>query len=104
MTEELGAIGYSGIGYRTSGVRVVPLAEEEGPPFRDATYENVLDGTYPLGRYLFLYINRRPGKPLDPMIREFFRFVFSREGQKIVVKDGYMPVPPGDSQRGISQD
>ena len=93
VTEELGAIGYSGIGYRTSGVRVVPLAGEEGPPFRYATYENVLDGSYPLGRYLYLYINRRPGKSLDPMIREFCRFVFSREGQEIVVKDGYMPVP-----------
>ncbi len=92
VTEELSAIGYSGIGYRTSGVRVVPLAGEEGP-FREATYENVLDGTYPLGRYLFLYINRRPGEPLDPMIREFCRFVFSREGQEIVVKDGYMPIP-----------
>ena len=92
VTEELRAIGYSGIGYRTSGVRVVPLAGEEGP-FREATYENVLDGTYPLGRYLFLYINRRPGEPLDPVIREFCRFVFSREGQEIVVKDGYMPVP-----------
>ena len=93
VTEELGAIGYSGIGYRTSGVRVVPLAGEEGPPFRYGTYENVLDGAYPLGRYLYLYINRRPGQPLDPMIREFCRFVFSREGQEIVVKDGYMPVP-----------
>ena len=94
VTEDLAAIGYSSIGYRTSGVRAVPLAEVEGLPFRDATYENVLDGTYPLGRFLFLYINRRPGMPLDPMIREFCRFVFSREGQEIVIKDGYIPVPP----------
>ena len=93
VTAESSGIGYSGIGYRTSGVRVVPLAQAAGQPFHDATLENVLDGSYPLGRFLFLYINREPGKPLDPMIREFCRFVFSKEGQEIVIKDGYLPVP-----------
>ena len=93
VTQDRFGIGYSGIGYRTSGVRVVPLAEGQGTPFRDATLANVLDGSYPLGRFLFLYVNKAPGKPLDPMIREFLRFVFYREGQEIVIKDGYMPVP-----------
>jgi len=93
VTEDRFGIGYSGIGYRTSGVRVVPLAENEGEAFHEATLENVLSGTYPLGRFLFLYVNKAPGQPLDPMIREFCRFVFSKEGQEIVIKDGYMPVP-----------
>lgn len=93
ITEDRYGIGYSGIGYRTSGVRVVPLAEKAGEAFADASLDNVLDGSYPLGRFLFLYINREPGKPLNPMIREFCRFVFSKEGQEIVIKDGYMPVP-----------
>lgn len=93
VTEDRFGIGYSGIGYRTSGVRVVPLAANEGEAFHDANLANVLEGTYPLGRFLFLYINKAPGKPLDPMMREFCRFVFSREGQEIVIKDGYMPVP-----------
>lgn len=93
VTEDRFGVGYSGIGYRTSGVRVVPLAEKDGLPFRDATLPNVLDGSYPLGRFLFLYVNKAPGKPMDPLIREFCRFVFSKEGQEIVIKDGYMPVP-----------
>lgn len=72
----------------------MPLVEAGGLSFRNATNENVRDGTFPLGRFLFLYINRKPGMPLDPMIREFCRFVFSREGQEIVIEDGYIPVPP----------
>jgi len=93
VAEDRYAVGYSGIGYKTSGVRVVPLALEEGEPFRDGTLENVLDGSYPLGRFLSLYINKAPGKPLDPLVREFAKFIFSKEGQEIVIKDGYMPVP-----------
>ena len=93
VTEDRYGVGYSGIGYRTSGVRVVPLAEAEERPFVDASLANVLDGSYPLGRFLYLYVNKTPGEPLDPLVREFARFVFSREGQEIVIKDGYMPVP-----------
>ena len=61
--------------------------------FSEGSLENVLDGSYPLGRFLFLYINRAPGKPLHPLVREFGKFVFSKEGQEIFIKDGYMPVP-----------
>ena len=93
ITEDRFGIGYSGIGYRTSGVRMVPLAAKEGQPFKEGILENVLDGSYPLGRFLFIYINKAPGKPLDPLVREFGRFIFSREGQEIIIKDGYMPVP-----------
>ncbi len=93
VAEDRYGIGYSGIGYKTSDVRVVPLAENPEEGFRDASMDNVLDGSYPLGRFLFIYINKPPGKPLDPMVREFCRYVFSKEGQEIVIKDGYMPVP-----------
>ena len=93
VAEDRYGIGYSGIGYRTSDVRVVPLADDPTDGFKDASMENVLDGTYPLGRFLYLYINKTPGKPLDPMVREFCRYIFSKEGQEIVIKDGYMPVP-----------
>lgn len=93
ITEDRFAIGYSGIGYRTSGVRVVPLAKAEGQEFRPGSMENVLNGSYPLGRFLYIYINKAPGRAMDPLVREFCTFIFSKEGQKIVVKDGYMPVP-----------
>jgi phosphate transport system substrate-binding protein len=93
VTEDPRGIGYSGIGYKTSGVRIVPLALEEGEPYSEGSLADVIDGIYPLGRFLYIYINRSPGMPMDPMIREFCRFIYSREGQEIVIKDGYMPVP-----------
>ena len=93
VTEDQYGIGYSGIGYRTSGVRVVALAESGGQPYQEANLDNVLDGSYPLGRFLYINVNKAPGKPLDPMVREFLKFIFSKEGQQVVIKDGYMPVP-----------
>ena len=92
ITEDLAGIGYSGIGYRTSGVKVVSLAAKPGAAAVAGTYQNVLSGAYPLGRFLNLYIAQAPGKPLDPIVREFVRFIFSKEGQEIVVKDGYYPL------------
>lgn len=93
IAEDRYGIGYSGIGYKTSGVRVVPLALAADEPFKAGTLENVIDGSYPLGRFLNLYINKAPNKPLDPMVKEFCKYIFSKEGQEIVIKDGYMPVP-----------
>ena len=92
ITADRYGIGYSGIGYRTSGVKVVPLAEKEGGPFSSGSYEDVVKGTYPLSRYLYLYVNKPPGKPLDPLVREFLKLVLSRQGQEVVVKDGYLPL------------
>jgi len=93
VSEDRNGVGYSGIGYTTSGVRAVPLAAKEGEPFHEANYQNVLNGSYPLSRFLFVYINRAPGKPLDPLVKEFAKFVLSKEGQEIVIKDGYYPLP-----------
>ncbi len=93
VSEDLYGIGYSGIGYITSGVRAVPLAKKPGEPYYAANMENVESGKYPLARFLYLYVNREPGKEFDPLVREFITFIFSREGQEIVVKDGYMPLP-----------
>ena len=92
VTEDRYAIGYSGIGYKTSGVKTVALAKKAGEPFVEDSPENVLTGKYPLSRFLYVYYNAAPGKPLDPLVREFLKFVVSREGQEIVVKDGYLPV------------
>lgn len=103
ITEDRFAIGYSGIGYRTSGVRVVPLAKDEGQEFRQGSMENVLNGSYPLGRFLYIYINKAPGQAMDPLVREFCAFIFSKEGQEIVVKDGYMPVPFAVAQAELAK-
>ena len=89
------AIGYSGIGYKTSEVRAVPLsnpAKNGGQAF-EATYENALNGKYPLARSLYIYFNRNPKGGPDPLVSQFLTFVLSKEGQEIVVKDGYYPLP-----------
>src|SRR6266542_4351012 len=92
VTEDRFGIGYSGIGYKTSAVKAVPLADKEGSVYSNGSYDDVRSGKYPLNRFLFVYINRGPGKPLDPLTREFVKFILSREGQEVVVKDGYLPL------------
>lgn len=89
----LNAIGYSGIGYKTSGVRALPLAKKEGETAYEATEENAVSGKYPLARVLYVYVNKAPNKPLPPMEAEFFKMVLSKIGQEVVVKDGYLPMP-----------
>jgi len=91
VTEDRFGIGYSGIGYRTSGVKVLALAETDA--FSSGSYEDVKSGKYPLSRYLFVYINKAPGKPLDPLVKEYLKLILSREGQEVVLKDGYLPLP-----------
>ncbi len=85
------AAGYSGIGYTTAGVRPLAMAEE-GANFVEPTAENALSGNYPLARFLYVYVNKAPGKPLDPLTYEFLKMVLSKEGQQVVIKDGYFPI------------
>ena len=92
VSSSLNAIGYSGIGYKTSGVRAVPLAKK-GDKYIAATLDNAASGKYPLSRYLYVYINKHPNKPLSPMQTEFLKLVLSQQGQAIVAKDGYVPLP-----------
>jgi phosphate transport system substrate-binding protein len=92
VTVDRFAMGYSGIGYTTSGVRAVPLSERAGGTCTDATAANAYSGKYPLSRFLYVYINRAPGKPLDPLTREFMKFVLARPGQEVVIKDGFFPI------------
>jgi phosphate transport system substrate-binding protein len=91
VTEDRFGMGYSGIGYRTSGVKAVPLSES-GAAYSDGNYADVVSGKYPLSRFLYIYINKAPGKPLDPLVKEFVKFILSKEGQEVVVKDGYLPL------------
>ncbi|MGH8524953.1 MAG: PstS family phosphate ABC transporter substrate-binding protein [Gammaproteobacteria bacterium] len=93
VTKSINGIGYSGIGYKTSGVRAVPLAKLEGEAPVEATSENAISGTYPLSRFLYIYVNKHPNKALAPLEGEFLRMVLSKSGQGVVVKDGYIPLP-----------
>ena len=92
ISEDRYGVGYSGIGYTTSGVRMVPLATKAGQPYIEPTQANTKNGSYPLWRYLYIYVNQAPGKPLSPIVKEFLAYVYSREGQSDVLRDGYFPV------------
>ncbi len=93
VTSSLNGIGYSGIGYKTSGVKAVPLAKKQGGDFVEATPENAVSGKYPLARFLYIYVNKQPNKPLPPLEGEFIKMVLSKTGQQVVIKDGYIPLP-----------
>lgn len=93
VSTSINGIGYSGIGYRTSSVRAVPIARNEGGDFFEATPENSVAGNYPLARFLYVYINKAPNTPLSPLEREFLKLVLSQSGQNVVLKDGYIPLP-----------
>lgn len=93
VSESINGIGYSGIGYKTASVRAVPLAKKDGQAFVPATPENAVTGEYPLSRFLYVYVNKAPNKALSPLVGEFVKSVLSKQGQEVVVKDGYVPLP-----------
>jgi phosphate transport system substrate-binding protein len=102
VTEDKAGIGYSGIGYMTSGVKALALAEKDGAQAYEPNYENVLSNKYPLGRMLYLYVAKEPNKPLPKMVEEFLKYVLSKEGQEVVVKDGYLPLPAKVAEKQLA--
>jgi phosphate transport system substrate-binding protein len=93
VTEDENGIGYSGIGYMTSGVKALGLSKKKGEKAHEASYDNVLSGSYPLSRTLYIYVAKEPNKPLPLQTAEFLKYILSKAGQEIVVKDGYLPLP-----------
>ncbi len=102
VSTSLNAIGYSGIGYKTTGIKAIPVARE-GDDYVEATIENSVNGRYPLSRFLYVYVNKHPNKPLAPMEGEFLRFILSSDGQKIVQKDGYIPLPVAVVEQNLAK-
>jgi phosphate transport system substrate-binding protein len=103
ITVDRGAIGYSGIGYVTAGVRAIPLAEKDGGKCVEADADNAYNGAYPLARFLYVYINKAPGKALDPLTREFVKLIVSKDGQDAVMKDGYFPIPAAIAKEELAK-
>ena len=103
VSASINGIGYSGIGYKTSSVRTVPLAKKNGQAFVDATPANAVNNSYPLSRFLYVYINKKPNQKLPPLEREFIKMVMSRQGQEVVVKDGYIPLPTSVVNKYLSE-
>ncbi|GAB4344373.1 MAG: phosphate ABC transporter substrate-binding protein PstS [Gammaproteobacteria bacterium] len=103
VASDIAGIGYSGVGYKTADVRTVPLKVDANGECFDATAENAYAGDYPIARFLYIYVNKNPNQPLDPLRAEFVRFVFSREGQQAVIKDGYYPVGRAIAEQDLAR-
>lgn len=103
VSTSLNGIGYSGIGYRTASVRPVPLSVGNGNPFVPATADNAIHGRYPLARFLYIYVNKAPNESLSPNTAEFLKMVLSRQGQEIVQRDGYIPLPIAVANRELTK-
>ncbi|NNE38359.1 MAG: phosphate ABC transporter substrate-binding protein PstS family protein [Gammaproteobacteria bacterium] len=101
ITKSINGIGYSGVGYKTSGVRAVPLAKQAGGEFVAATPDNAVSGMYPLSRLLYVYVNKHPNRPLPPLETAFLKMIMSKAGQMVVVKDGYIPLPANIAARQL---
>ena len=101
VTQSLNGIGYSGIGYKTTGVRAIPLSKS-GSEFIEATPDSAISGKYPLARFLYVYVNKHPNKDLSPLEGEFVKLVLAQEGQKVVVKDGYIPLPAKVAEKALA--
>ena len=103
VSTSINGIGYSGIGYKTSGVKAVPLSKKSGKAFVEATPDNAIKGEYPLSRFLYVYVNKHPNRPLSPLVQEFIKMVLSKPGQEVVVKDGYIPLPAKVADKYLKQ-
>lgn len=103
VATNLNAIGYAGIGYKTSGVRALPLSAEDGGEPAEATEQNALSGKYPLARVLYIYVNKEPNLPLPAVEYEFLKMVFSSAGSKAIVSDGFIPLPPELGERELAK-
>lgn len=103
VSSSLNGVGYSGIGYTTSSVRSVPVARSEDSEYVAATPENAIQGAYPLSRLLYVYVNKEPNQPIPPVTLEFLKLVLSKQGQEVVVKDGYIPLPAAVAERELSK-
>ena len=102
ISSTLNAIGYSGIGYKTSSVRAVPLVDKSGQ-VEEANETNALSGKYPLARFFYVYLNKAPNQPLSPLDAEFVKLVLSKQGQEVVMKDGYIPLPSKVAEKTMKE-
>ena len=95
------AIGYSGEGYKTADVRAVALSAKDGAPCFEANSDNAYAGDYPITRFLYVYMNAKPGTKMEPLRAEFVKYVLSKPGQMGVIKDGFYPIPSAIAQQDL---
>ena len=103
VASDLAGIGYSGIGYKTSDVRAIALSKSHEESLAQPTFENAMSGKYPLGRTLMIYIVKNPNEPAPLHVQEFLKFVLSKQGQQVVIKDGYGPLPASAVEQELAK-
>ncbi|MGH8169268.1 MAG: PstS family phosphate ABC transporter substrate-binding protein, partial [Steroidobacteraceae bacterium] len=91
MAQDPDGISFGNASYMTGQVKAIDLSN--GGVESPFSLSEVASGRYPLQRYLYIYVNRKPGRPLEPLVKEFLRFVLSRQGQSLVSADHYLPLP-----------
>ena len=95
MAQHPGGITYALLANVEPNVKVVPLSVKDGGPYIAPTLETVYNHTYPLSRYVYIYVNRKPGTALEPKVKEFLKMVLSKQGQQVVAEEGvYIPLQP----------
>ncbi len=92
IASDKSAIGYSGVGYRTADVKAIAVSQTDGAECFEPSSDNAYSGDYPITRFLYVYVNKNPARPLEPLRAEYVKFVLSKQGQEAVIKDGYYPV------------
>lgn len=104
MASHPGGIEYAMIANLTPNVKIVPLSATEGAPYYMPTIQNIYTHTYPLSRYVYIYVNRPPGQSLAPKIKQFLELVLSRQGQDVVAKEGvFVPLTPAVVQEELKK-
>ena len=96
-------IGFSGFGYAVAGAKSLALAEGDGGPFYAGRPHEVASRDYPLSRQIYLMVNREPGKPITPVLREFLLLALSREGQQAVANDAVQFIPLSAAQAAAAR-
>lgn len=91
VASSTGAMGYAAFGYKTAGVRALPIGESK-ESLIPLTIQNVRNETYPFSRFLYIVVNKAPNESMPTLEREFLRFILSKEGQSLIQRDGYFPI------------
>ena len=84
-------------------MRALPLAKKSGTAYVEATPDNAVSGAYPLSRFLYVYVNKAPNQELSPLVREFIKLMLAKQGQEVVVKDGYIPLPAKVAKKTLAK-
>ena len=102
MAKKPGGLTYALLANVTPNTKVLKVSDTDGGTCYEPNVQNVYEHKYPFSRYVYIYVNKAPGKPLEPKVKEFLRLVLSREGQDVVAKEQvYIPLLPEVAQEEL---